>query len=214
MARKKILVVNPAANSTMTERIDRTADPFRRHDDLEIIVQTVIAGPPLVASQADVDIAAVAVRAHLSTERADVFVIACYADPGLHASRELGPTPVLGIGRCAALAALAISDNFGVIALSGAAIPRHLLALRQGGFDRHLVGERALPPEGAGEETMGDRMMKAGGLLRDEDHARAVIIGCAEFGALRPKLERFLGIPVIDPVEAALGMALTIVGRA
>jgi allantoin racemase len=213
VARKRILVVNPAANPKMTERIDRTADPFRRGGDVEIVSQTVSAGPPLVASSADVDLAAVALRAHLSGEKADVFVIACYADPGLHACRELGATPVLGVGRCAALASLAIVDNFGVIALSEAAIPRHLRALRQIGLEGHLAGERALPPGEASEEAMLERLTQAGRALRDEDGAGAAIIGCAEFGALRPRLERALGIPVIDPVEAALGMAMTMIGR-
>jgi allantoin racemase len=214
VTRPRILIVNPAANPEMTDRIDRTADPFRRREGIEIVSQTVPGGPPLVASSADVDLAAVALRAHLSGEKADVFVIACYADPGLNACRELNATPVLGVGRCAALAALAISDNFGVIALSKSAIPRHLRALRQSGLDRHLAGERALPSGGASEEAMLERLKQAGRALRDEDGAGAAIIGCAEFGALRRRLEWELGIPVIDPVEAALGLAMTIIARA
>lgn len=213
MKPRTILVINPAANPRMTERIDATVAPFRLRNDIEIVCQTLAGGPKIVASNADVDAAAVALRARLAEETDDlaVAVIACYADPGLHACREATPAPVLGVGRCAALTALARADNFGVIAMSEAAIPRHLRALRQAGLERHLAGERALPPGGSGEEAMFERMAEAGRALRDEDGAAAVVIGCAEFGALRKRLERALGTPVIDPVEAAMGVAIAMV---
>jgi allantoin racemase len=213
MKRERILVINPAANPEMTARIDATLAPFRVAGGVEIVCRTALGGPRLVVSSADVDAAAVALRACVIEESADVVVIACYADPGLQACREATPAPVFGAGRCAALAALARADNFGVIAMSEAAIPRHLRALRQAGLEGHLAGERALPHgEAAGQDVFA-RMAAAGAALRDEDGATAVIIGCAEFGALRGRLERALGVPTIDPVEAAMGMAMTIVGR-
>ncbi|HLH49165.1 MAG TPA: aspartate/glutamate racemase family protein, partial [Roseiarcus sp.] len=116
MKPRTILVINPAANPGMTERIDATVAPFRLRHGVEIVCETLAAGPRIVASNGDVDAAAVALRARLAeeTDNLAVAVIACYADPGLHACREATPAPVLGAGRCAALAALARADNFGV----------------------------------------------------------------------------------------------------
>jgi allantoin racemase len=213
MKREKILVINPAANPEMTGRIDDTLAPFRLRPDVEVICCTAPGGPRMVATSSDVDVAAVALRAFVSQESADVIVIACYADPGLRACREATRAPVFGIGRCAALTALARADNFGVIAMSDAAIPRHWRALREAGLERHLVGERALAGGKAIDQDMFERMMTVGRALRDEDGAAAIVIGCAEFGALRGRLELALGVPIIDPVEAAMGMAMTVVGR-
>lgn len=210
MKPEKILVINPASRPGMTDRIAANLEPFRARG-FDVVCKTAPGGPPLVASDADVDAAAVALRAFVAREAADVVVIACYADPGLHACREVTKAPVLGVGRCAALAALARADNFGVIAMSAAAIPRHKRALRQAGFDRFLAGERPKAAGGSGEDAIFERLHAAGRALVDEDSAAAVVIGCAEFGALRRRLEEALGVPVIDPVEAAMAFATTIV---
>ena len=208
MKREKILVINPADNPEMTQRIDAALAPFRAQAGIEIVCRTARGGPRMVASSADVDAAAVAVRACVSDESADVVIIACYADPGVEACREALRAPVLGVGRCGALAALARADNFGVVAMSEAAIPRHLGALRQSGCDRHCVAERAIAP---GDDAFA-RLKAAGEALRDIDGARAVVIGCAEYGGLRARLEQALNIPVIDPVGAAIGMAMAMLG--
>ena len=62
----------------------------------------------------------------------------------------------------------------------------------------------------SGERTY-EKMVDVGRLLRDEDHAGAIIMGCAGMAKHRVPLERELGIPVIDPVQAAVGMAVTAV---
>ena len=44
--------------------------------------------------------------------------------------------------------------------------------------------------------------------LRDEDHADTIILGCAGMAYHRSRLESKIGIPVIDPVQAAVSMAI------
>jgi Asp/Glu/hydantoin racemase len=210
MKQEKILVINPATRPGMTERIAATLEPFRT-SGVRIACETAPGGPRLIASDADIDAAAVALRAHIADVEAAVIVIACYGDPGLQACREAAKAPVLGVGRCAALAALARADTFGVVAMSAASIPRHKRALRQAGLDALLAGERPLPPGGSDDEAMFERLCAAGRELRDEDGAGAVVIGCAEFGGLRGRLEAALGVPVVDPVAAAMAFAAAIV---
>jgi Asp/Glu/hydantoin racemase len=64
-----------------------------------------------------------------------------------------------------------------------------------------LVAETA-----SGEQTL-RRMVDVGRQLRDEDGAEAVIMGCAGMARHRRPLEDALGIPVIDPTQAAVTMA-------
>jgi allantoin racemase len=51
-------------------------------------------------------------------------------------------------------------------------------------------------------------MTAVGRALRDEDGADVLVMGCAGMARYRPRLEEALGIPVVDPTQAAVGMAI------
>ena len=53
-------------------------------------------------------------------------------------------------------------------------------------------------------------MMATGRALRDEDEADVLVLGCAGMARYRERLEDALGIPVVDPVQAAVGMAISV----
>ena len=52
-------------------------------------------------------------------------------------------------------------------------------------------------------------MEKVGRELRDLDGAEVIIMGCAGMAKHRVALEKSLGIPVVDPTQAAAGMAIS-----
>jgi allantoin racemase len=142
---------------------------------------------------------------------AGAFVIACYSDPGLFVCREATPRPVLGIAECGLLTAMARGGRFGVIAIAKRSIPRHMRYMRQMGVMERLAGERPLEMSVA-ETASGDgtlaRMIAIGTELRDGDGADVIVMGCAGMARHRKALEEALGVPVIDPVQAAVTMAL------
>ena len=102
-------------------------------------------------------------------------------------------------------------DRCGVIALQERSVRRHLLYLRQMGVMARVAKERAanLSVEecASGTKTFA-KLCTVGQQLRDEDHADTVILGCAGMGSHRSNLESRIGIPVIDPVQAAVSMAI------
>ena len=51
-------------------------------------------------------------------------------------------------------------------------------------------------------------MIEVGKELRDEDGADVVVMGCAGMARHRQPLEAALGVPVIDPTQAAVAMAI------
>jgi len=51
-------------------------------------------------------------------------------------------------------------------------------------------------------------MVASGKALRDVHGANVVVMGCAGMAGYRQPLQRELGIPVVEPTQAAVGMAL------
>src|SRR5262249_53466246 len=102
------------------------------------------------------------------------------------------------------------AGRFGVIAISQRSIARHRRYLLQMGLTDRLAGERPLEMSVAetasGEQTL-RRMVDVGRQLKERDGAEAVIMGCAGMARHRRPLEAALGIPVIDPTQAAVTMA-------
>ena len=207
----RILVINPNSNEAVTEGLWQALTVFTRPGGPQIDCETLNDGPFGVETQEHVEAVALPLRRRVEKADADAFVIACYSDPGLHVCREGTTKPVFGIAESGVLTALARADRFGVIAIKSRSIPRHIRYLRQMGLMDRLAGERALEmsvaESASGEGTLA-RMIEKGRELRDLDGAGVVVMGCAGMARHRGPLEQELGIPVIDPTQAAVAMAL------
>jgi allantoin racemase len=208
---QRIVVVNPNSNTAVTRGLEAALQPLAALGGPEITCHTLAEGPLGIESQADVESVTLPLRRFVEGQNeAGAFVIACYSDPGLFVCREATSRPVFGIAECGVLTALARADRFGVIAIRTRSIPRHMRYLRQMGLTDRLAGERALEMSVAETATGSGtfaRMIAVGRELRDLDGANAIVMGCAGMAAHRKPLEDELGIPVIDPTQAAVAMA-------
>jgi Asp/Glu/hydantoin racemase len=142
--------------------------------------------------------------------RAAAFVIACFSDPGLHSARETTRRPVLGIMECGILTALTLGQRFGVIAILATSIPRHLRTINAMGLSSRLANERAvgLPVvELADESKTSSRMIEVGRALA-ADGANSIVMGCAGMAQYRDRVEQAAGVPVVEPTQAAVAMAI------
>jgi allantoin racemase len=213
MARRaRILVINPNSNEAVTEGLRQAVKPLSFAEGPEIVCETLAEGPFGIETQEHVESVTLPLRRRIeATNDADAFIIACYSDPGLHVAREGTSRPVFGIAESGVLTALARADRFGVIAIKSRSIPRHIRYLRQMDLMGRLAGERALEMSVA-ETASGDgtlaRMIEVGRALKETDGAGAIVMGCAGMARHRKPLEEALGIPVIDPTQAAVTMAI------
>ena len=213
---ERIIVINPNSSVECTAGIDRALDALRLGGGPEIECLTLAEGPPGVETQAQADgvIRPLCCLVAQNDNRAAAFVIACFSDPGLHAARETTRKPVLGIAESGLLTALALGDRFGVIAIRAASLARHQRLIRALGIEARFAGER---PVGLGvtdladETVTRDRMTACGRRLRDEAGADVLVMGCAGMARYRARLEHDTGLPVVDPTQAAVGMAITAV---
>ena len=210
--RPRILVLNPNSNEAVTEGLQQALAPLAFAEGPEILCESLHEGPIGIETQEHVESVTLPLRRRVEAANdIDAFVIACYSDPGLHIAREGTVSPVFGIAECGVLTALTRADRFGVIAIKSRSIPRHIRYLRQMGLMDRLAGERPLEmsvaESASGEGTL-SRMIAIGRELRDEDGAGAIVMGCAGMARHRRPLEDALGIPVIDPTQAAVAMAI------
>ena len=82
------------------------------------------------------------------------------------------------------------------------------------GLEGRLAGDRAIGVGVTGlsaEEEVESRMTAVGRKLIEEDGADTLIMGCAGMARYRHRLEDTLGVPVIDPSQAAVADAIAAV---
>jgi Asp/Glu/hydantoin racemase len=208
----RILVINPNSSVEVTRALDRALDPLRSTGGPVIATMTMVEGPPGIETQAQVDAASAHVTAAIARDKADAYVIACFSDPGLFAAREHTHAPVFGIAESACAAALTLGVRFGIIAILDRSIPRHLRYIDALGLRTRLAGDRAIDIGVAGlsdEAHTATRLIEVGRQLRDHDGADVLILGCAGLARYRHGVEQALGVPVIDPTQAAVGQAIS-----
>ena len=210
---ERILVINPNSSTSVTDGIDRAMQPLRMSGGPAIDCLTLAEGPPGIETQADVE-QVVQPLSRLVAARdndAAAFVIACFSDPGMHAAREATQKPVLGIAECGILTALTLGQRFGVIAILPRSVARHLRYIRSLGLWDRFAGDR---PVGLGVTELADegrtfhRMVEVGQELKNRDGADVLVMGCAGMARYRQRLADEVGLPVVEPTQAAVGMAI------
>src|SRR5689334_15593681 len=209
----RILVINPNSTEAVTAGIDSAMEPLRMSGGPAIECVTLKEGPPGIETQAHVESVVAPIMAAVKSRDNDcsAFVIACYSDPGLHAAREVTSKPVLGIAESGILTALTLGQRFGVISILQKSIARHLRYVGQMGVSDRMAGDRAIGlgvSELANEATTFARMAEVAAELRDEDGADVLIMGCAGMARYRDRLQRHVGLPVVEPSQAAVSMAI------
>lgn len=173
---------------------------------------TLRSGPPAIESDQDVAEAAPLVRDFVgeNADTADAFVIACFSDPGIESAREASRVPVFGMAESGYLTALTRGPRFGVISILESSIPRHLRYIRALGIESRLAGDL---PLGLGVRELDDARVVTGKLeevaeaLTRQHGADVLVLGCAGLAGYRAALEKNVGAPVIEPVQAAVAMA-------
>jgi len=210
-----VLVINPNCLQPVTDSMSEALEGFRREGGPEIRCQTLKSGPPGIETQAHVDAAAVKLVEWFGEKperkRIDALVVACFSDPGVAALREILKCPVLGIGEASYLTAAALTERFGVIAILSRSIGRHRRAQRALGLEHKVAGELPLElsvSELSNEAATWKRLVAVCTELCKSHGAGAIILGCAGMASYRSRLEDKLGVPVIDPTQSAVAMAL------
>lgn len=212
----RILVINPNSTEAVTRAIDTAVESLRTAQGPEIMCVTLKEGPPGIQTDQHVlDVTEPLCRLVAREEaRTAAFVNACFSDPGLKTMRERTAKPVFGIAESGLLTALAIGRKLGVISILETSVARHYRYFDALGITERIAGDMAV---GLGVVELADaveaykRMSKVGRTLRDEKGADVLVLGCAGMSQHRRRLEDEIGVPVVDPTQVTVGMAVTAV---
>lgn len=136
------------------------------------------------------------------------YVIACFGDTGLDAAREWAHGPVVGMSEAALYAAALIAPVFSIVTLPSRTRAFAERVLWHAGLERRSPRVRTIDvpvleceesPEGLLEPFLAESRRAIA-----EDHAEAIILGCAGLQPLVGPVSTALGIPVIEGVAAAV----------
>lgn len=176
---------------------------------------TLEDGPCGISTARDSDDAAPAVLRFIEREagREEVagFIVACFSDPGVFAARGLTGKPVAGIGEAGFAMAVSLGETIGTIGVGAGKGAKSMRIARHMGIAARVAGHRGLGLD-YGElrqpELVERRLIEAGKALRDEDGAEVLLFAGAGLARYVAPLEQAVGLPVIDPTQAAAGMVL------
>ncbi len=209
---REIFVLNPNGSSRVTASIDSCIEPLRAVTRHRITCGYIPTAPEGIESDAHVAEVVPMVLDHTRRCSADAIIVACFSDPGVEAARTLVTVPVIGIAEAAYYAALQLGRRFGVISLGPTSVSRHARHLEKLKIARRLAGDRPVNmgvSEASSDGGITQAVIETGMALRDRDGADVVILGCAGMGKQRDRLQAVLGLPVVDPVQAAVATAVT-----
>lgn len=208
----RIAITNPNTTASMTDGIARAARAAAA-PDVEVIAGQSAGGPVAIEGPFD---GALAVPGMLSrmqaaeSEGAKAHVIACFDDTGLDAARALLDGPVVGIGEAAMHVASLLGHSFAVVTTLSRSAPvledniaRYGLSSRCRGVMASNIPVLELHDPATGAcQKISDLIIQA--KLRG---AESIVLGCAGMADFARDLEAQHGLPVIEGVGAAVGLA-------
>jgi len=206
----RILVINPNTTASMTAKIGEAAASVAS-GSTEIIAVNPVDGPPSIEGYFDEVFAIPGIIAEMGKAPADAYVIACFDDTGLDAARCATEAPVIGIGEAAFHMASLVAGKFSVVTTLARSVPAIEHNLAKYGLASRCAKVRSsevavLELERPGSNARHRISQEIARAIR-EDHAEAIVLGCAGMADLAHSLSQEHGVPVLDGVVCAVTLA-------
>jgi allantoin racemase len=206
----RIKIVNPNTTEAFTASIELAARAVASAD-VEIIAVNPAMGPPSIEGHYDEAVSVIGLLDEVrrgEIEGCDAYIIACFGDPGLMAARELARGPVVGIAEAAMHLASLVSTGFSIITTleRSCGIARRLV--ENYGMTRCCRSVRAtdlavLDLAWPGSDARRAILAQCSRAVA-EDHADAIVLGCAGMADLAADIAREIDVPVIEGIAAAV----------
>ena len=140
----------------------------------------------------------------------DAVSLDCAMDTVVRASREAVNIPVTTAGEASYLLALGLCSKFSVVTVLKSTADAIKENIRKYGFESRVASVRYayIPVLDLQDENKAfDGILKEAKIAIEHEGAEAIVLGCTGMSSLTQKLQRSLGVPVIDPAVASLKLA-------
>ncbi len=205
----EIRVINPNTTWSMTRLIGAAAASVAGPGTVVRAVSPAM-GPSSIESHYDEALAVPGLLAEIArgeAEGVDGYVIACFGDPGLEATRELASGPVVGIAEAAMRTATYLGRSFSVVTTLGRTCGRGWDLAQAYGVAHACRGVHAVEIpvlDLEADPRARERVVEACREAVAVDGSDVVVLGCAGMADLCREVSRAVGVPVVDGVAAAV----------
>lgn len=201
---RKILIINPNSDLEMTRAIQETADHFAK-GKFEALCQHTPGAPKFIETREDEVLAASGMiqLVRENNDKCDAFIIACHCDPNMDAIKKITDKPVVGIGEASMRIASMLGHRFSIIQTTEESVPIKEALVRKYQLQDSLASVRA-PQDISPESNNEEKYIKAARAAMAEDRADVIVLGCAGLTGLDKRMQKELGVPVLDGVICAL----------
>jgi allantoin racemase len=206
----KIMVINPNSSVDMTDHIRKTLEGIKR-PETELTVTCPNRGPVAIESAYDEILATfycMDLVKKANVENYDAVIIACFADPGLVAMKEISDILVVGIQEASLHVASMLGNKFTILTPMKKRIPSKYNDVWRNKLPYNLASVRELgmtvTETDKKPEDVQKRIMEVAKQAVEEDGAEVIILGCAGMVGYAKKAAKELNIVVIDPTSLAL----------
>ncbi len=207
----KILIINPNSDLEMTKAIQKTAEGFA-NGEYEVECKSTLGAPKFIETYEDGVKAAPGMIQFVRENESefDAFIIACHCDPNLDVMKEIAKKPVLGIGEASIKIASMLGHRFSVVSTAKHSIPNKEAVIRKYHLQDVMASVRT-PVGDLSNLSDEEKYLQAAKLAIEEDMAEVIVLGCAGMTGLDKRLQKKLGVPVLDGVICALIIATGLV---
>jgi allantoin racemase len=214
-------LVAPMERTLGAAGIERRREYLQRHasTDTEIEMQSIPCGYASIECERDAVTAAphlIAGFQRADADGANAGIVGCFSDPAIDAIRETVKMPIVGPGQSAITLALQLGDRYAVLTPLESGHKRTIPRFRAQGLVERLACVRGIGVSvvDLANEKSGswDRIFATSRRCIDEDGADVLVMGCMSmaFMSVERELSKRLGVPVVNPVLAALKTAETL----
>jgi Asp/Glu/hydantoin racemase len=152
----------------------------------------------------------------------DALVVGNFLDPGLWEAREVLSVPVTGLCESSLLVGCATADRLGILAWNEKQIPLYRDNIRRYGLEERVVHieDLDIPPEDrlavfsdeSAAETVAASIERAAEACRERGVELAIPGGgIPSVFLIHEDIRRAAGVPLLDPIGTAIGLAETLV---
>lgn len=207
----KLLIINPIGHTSWDEQDKKIYESFAPNS--EITVLSLPKGPSSVETrQAHRQVIPLIIElANKTNQDFDALIVNCFLDPAIDALRKNLTIPV--VGPCEASLALAsiIGMRIGIVTVHGEALSMIRNKVRQLDPHRKVKAITGIPMGvldlNKDLDRTKQRVVEEVQLLRKNRRVDVICLGCTGLGGLAQLAQEAAGIPVIDPIGAAVEFA-------